>query len=214
MPPEDYKQFLAQFPVVHHFKGVVFISPDTELNCIFYIETGTVRKYDITKFGEKVVMNVFTAPTLIPLSWLLNKTPNHYYFEALDDLALRCIPADVMSAYLQDNPTIVYDLLRQVYLGLENTQRRVAYLMRGSLKSRVLFELLIEARRSGDAQPDGSHIININETELAERAGLSRETISRELAKVFKSGDLCQRHGRSIIIRSLQELDEVLRKIT
>jgi CRP-like cAMP-binding protein len=214
MPPEDYQQFLLQFPLLHYTKGEVFISPDTLIECTYYIEQGTVRKYDITKFGEKVVMNVFNTPSLIPLSWALNKTPNRYYFEALEDLTLRCIPADILSAYLKEHPTIAYHLLQQVFLGLENTQRRVAYLMRGSLRSRVLFELLIEARRSGDAQADGSYVINVNETELAERAGLSRETISRELAKVFKTSDLCQRHGRAITIRSLEELEAVLQKIT
>jgi CRP-like cAMP-binding protein len=213
-PLSDYDQFLSQFPLRRYPKGHILISPNEELSGVFFVESGKIRKYDITKYGEKVVMNVFNAPTLIPLSWVLNKTPNLYYFEALTLLSVRCIPTDEITAYLKTHPAMVYGLLQQVYSGLENTQRRVMYLTRGSIRSRLLFELLIEARRSGEVQNDGSCIINISVTEVAERAGLSRESISRELAKVFKSTDLCKRKGRLIVIQDLNELEEMLHKMT
>lgn len=213
-PLNDYDQFLSQFPLRRYPKGHILISPNEELSCVFFVESGKIRKYDITKYGEKVVMNVFNAPTLIPLSWVLNKTPNLYYFEALTLLSVRCIPTDEIAAYLKTHPAMVYGLLQQVYSGLENTQRRVMYLTRGSIRSRLLFELLIEARRSGEPQSDGSCIINISVTEVAERAGLSRESISRELAKVFKFTDLCRRKGRLIVIQDLNKLEEMLHKMT
>lgn len=211
-PSKTYDQFLSQFPLRRYSKGRVLISPDEEPAYIFFIAAGKVRKYDITKYGDQVVMNVFTAPTLLPLSWALNKTPNQYYYEAVTPLVVRYIPIKELTSYLKSDPDTAYSLLQQVYSGLENTQRRVVYLTRGNARSRLLFELLIEAQRSGEKQSDGSVIINISETELAERAGLSRETISRELAKVFKHVDVCKRQGRSIVIQDLDKIDEMLQK--
>jgi CRP-like cAMP-binding protein len=211
---DRYDQFLSQFPLRYYPAGHILISPNEELTGIYWIESGRVRKYDVTRFHDKVVMNVFSAPILFPLSWVLNHTPNMYYFEALSRVGVRFIPTEEIAAYLKTDPDLVYSLLQQVYLGLENTQRRVVHLTRGSARSRLLFELLIEARRSGEEQSNGSVIITISETDLAERAGLSRETISRELAKVFKISDLCVRQGRSIIIRDLQELEATLQKTT
>lgn len=209
-----YDQFLLQFPQKPYPKGSVLIPPCAKLTDVIFLRSGTISKYTITKYGEKVIMNVFTAPVLLPLSWVLNKSPNRYYFEAQTAVEVRWIPANELSSYLKTDPETTYHLLQQVYVGLENTQQRIAYLMRGSLKSRLLFELAIEARRAGTVRDDGGYVITIGEIELAERAGVSRETISRELAKLFKSGDLFARQGRSIVIRNLQELDELLRKIT
>lgn len=210
----DYNQFLSQFPLRHYPKGRMLIASHEEPNCIFYLEMGKVRKYDVTKYGEQVVINIFKAPNLLPLSWVLNKTPNQYYYEASTRLVVRCIPTEALSAYLLTHPAIVYDLLQQVYEGLENSQRRVVYLTRGTARTKLLFELLIEARRSGEAQSDGTILVSINETELAERAGLSRETISRALTKICKTTDICQRKGRSIVVKSLDELSDMLDRLT
>lgn len=212
--PTDFEQFLSQYPLRRYTKGRILISPDEEMTHIFFLEAGRVRKYDVTRFRDKVVISVLSAPILLPLSWALNKTPNLYYFETLTAVDVRRIPTDDINAYIKADPDLAYTLLKQVYSGLENTQRRVVYLTRGNARSRLLFELLIEARRSGEQQADGSYVITVSETDLAERAGLSRETISREFAKVFKLSDVCERQGRSIIIHDLHALDEMLQRTT
>lgn len=211
---KDFNEFVMQFPLRRYPEGRILISPNEEPEYIFFLESGKVRKYDVTRFRDKVVISVFNSPILFPLSWALNKTPNLYYFEALTAIAVRCVPTDQVTEYLKTDPALAFSQLKQVYFGLENTQRRVVYLTRGNARSRLLFELLIEARRSGEAQPDGSYTITISESDLAERAGLSRETISRELAKVFKLNNVCKRQGRSIVIQNLQELDEMLQRTT
>lgn len=210
----DYDQFLSQFPLRRLAKGRMLISPDEEPECIFSLEAGRVCKYDMTKYGEQVVINIFKAPTLLPLSWALNKSPNQYYYEATTRLTVRCIPTEELSVYLKSHPEMVYDLLQQVYEGLENSQRRVVYLTRGTAQTKLLFELLVEAKRSGEIQPDGTILVSINETELAVRAGLSRETISRTLTKVCRSSDVCKRVGRSIVVKSITELNDLLEKLT
>lgn len=207
-------QFYSQFPLEKIPKGALLLSPNEEQDCIFYLESGQICKYDISRFGEKAVMNVFSVPGLIPLSWLLNGALNKYYFEAQTPVTIRRVPPDVANAHLLANPEIMYSMLQFVYIGLEITQRRVAQLMRGGLRSRVLFELLVEARRCGEAQADGTTIIRIGEAELADRAGLSRETISRELSKLFKSGNMCTRQGRSIVVRDVDELDAMLQIVS
>lgn len=208
---DEYEQFLAQFPIKQYAKGEVLMSPDENPEHVFFLQTGKVSKYDVTKYGERVVMNVFTRPILFPLSWVLNRTINRYYYEAVLPVTVRCIPLLQAEAYLQSNPAVVYKFLQEVYAGLEDTQRRVVHLTRGTARSQLMFELLFEARRSGKLQKDGSCVITISATEIGQRAGLSRETISRELAKILRSDDLYRRRGRSIVIRDVEELDQKLR---
>lgn len=213
MSTTDYDQFLSQFPMRQYPKGRMLIMSKTNPECLFLLVTGKVRKYDVTRYGEQVVINVFKAPALFPLSWVLNGTPNRYYYEASTRVTVRCVPTEEFAGYLQSHPDLAYSLLCKVYEGLEESQRRVVHMTRGNARSKLLFELGIEARRSGEVQPNGSIIITVHETELAERAGLSRETISRELVKLCRSSDVCKRRGRSVVIDSLPELDKMLEKI-
>jgi CRP-like cAMP-binding protein len=77
--------------------------------------------------------------------------------------------------------------------------------MSGTARSRLLYELLIEARRFGEKQPDGGYVLQSNETDLAARSGLSRETISREMKKLKAQGLVDITKSR-IIIHSLDEI--------
>ncbi|MNQ88997.1 hypothetical protein D3C85_1042900 [compost metagenome] len=82
--------------------------------------------------------------------------------------------------------------------------------MSGDAHDRLLFELFIEARRSGEMQSDGSCVVNVSLADLAQRAGLTRETISRELGKIIQSHELISRQNRSLVISDLRALKEQL----
>lgn len=72
-----------------------------------------------------------------------------------------------------------------------------------------LYELLIECRRFGDKQTDGSCRIALKETELAARAGLTRETVSREMQKLVAEGLVMA--GRSgIVVTGIDALEKKL----
>jgi CRP-like cAMP-binding protein len=51
-----------------------------------------------------------------------------------------------------------------------------------------MYELLVECRRFGKQQAQGSYLLRTNESDLAARSGLSRETVSREMQKLKESG--------------------------
>lgn len=87
--------------------------------------------------------------------------------------------------------------------------RRMAYLMASNAKNIVMYGLLIEARRFGTKQADGSCIILLSETELANRVGLSRESVSRQVKKL-KNAELLENEHGSIIIKDLVALERAL----
>jgi CRP/FNR family transcriptional regulator len=203
-------EFFSQYPIKRYHKGQILIYANEDPSGIFYLESGRVRKYDVSPAGDEVVLNIFKTSVFFPISWALNHTPNHYFFEAATPIEVRRAPVVEVMRYLEANPDVIYGLLKQVHAGLENTQRRVVNLMAGDARSRLLFELIIETRRSGELQDDGSYVIGISLSELAQRAGLSRETISRELKRLIESKKLLKRRGRMLVIRDLHLLEELL----
>jgi CRP/FNR family transcriptional regulator len=206
---KDLNTFFSQYPIKQYAKGQILIYAYEDPSGIFYLESGKVRKYDVSDEGSEVILNVFTPKVFFPIAWAINKTPNKYFFEAQTEIEVRRAPVDAFIAYLESRPNVIYELLKQVHNGLEDTQRRVVYLMGGNTHSRLLFELLIEAKRSGEMRSDGSCLITIGIADLARRAGLSRETISRELGRVIQSGVLT-REGHSLLIHDMHDLEKQL----
>jgi CRP-like cAMP-binding protein len=207
---KQMEEFFSQYPIKQYHKGQILIYSDEDPAGVFYLVSGMVRKYDIDKRGDEVVLNVFMPSVFFPMSWAINKTPNRYFFEALTPIEVRRAPVADVDEFLQSHPELALSLLRQVYLGLETAQRRIVHLMGGDTRRRLLYELLVEARRFGSVQEDGSTVVLIGMNDLSQRAGLSRERISREFAKLTEPDGVLIRHGRHIIIRSLSKLEEEL----
>lgn len=203
-------EFFSQYPVKQYNKGQLLIYAHEDPTGIFYLESGSVRKYDIGPAGDEVVLNVFKSKIFFPIAWAINKAPNKYFFEAATPIEVRRAPVDAFNAYLDAHPKLIFSLLKQVHGGLEDAQHRIVLLMDGDAHSRLLFELYIEGRRSGEMRPDGSCIVSVSLADLAQRAGLTRETISRELGKIVQSNELISRRGRSLVISDFDALKKQL----
>ncbi len=207
--PKKVADFFASYPLKSIDDGQIIIQAGNQPAGVYFIESGEVRQYDISERGDEVVVNVFKAGAYFPMSWAINKEPNQYFFEASADSGIRIAPAGEVVAFLHKNSDILYDLLRRVFVGTDVLQRRMAHLMAGDANSRTLFELIVQCRRFGQLQQDGSYILPIHEQELARRAGLSRETTNRILTKLKKTGVLGVTH-KALSVRNLAEIEREL----
>ncbi len=145
---------------------------------------GIVEQYDITPEGNKVTVNIFKPPAFFPMSWAINKVPNTYFFAALTRVRLKQADADKTVEFLRSSPDVAFDLLSRVYRGTDALLRRVAVATSGAASSRLLLELLIESYRFGTVIDSSTRLVKIQQTDLASRSGLARETVSRELHKM------------------------------
>jgi CRP/FNR family cyclic AMP-dependent transcriptional regulator len=180
-------QFFSAYAPRTFDKGHILIRAHEQPPFVFHLTSGRVKQYDISYRGDQVILNVFKPPAFFPMSTAINHTPNFYFFEAETPLELRQAPADDAVAFLKSNPDVLFDLLARVYRGSDGLLGRVAHLMASSARSRLLYELLIEARRFGVVSGPGA-TLEINESDIGARAGLARETVSREMSKLKDEG--------------------------
>jgi len=185
---EKVRLFFTTYPKRTYPKGQILVFADENPEHIYYLASGQVRKYDVSYRGDEVIVNIFKTGAFFPMSWALNKQPNRYFYKTEAATELHITPADDALQFLKDNPDVALDLLARVYRGTEGLFGRMVHLMSGTAKSRLLYELIIECRRFGAKQPDGSYQLSATEVDLAARSGLSRETVSREMRKVKAHG--------------------------
>lgn len=201
--------FFAKYPERKFDKREIMIRAESGLPGIFYLNEGRVSQYDITSTGDEVVVNVFKPGAFFPMSAAINQVPNNYYFEASTKVVARLAPADQVVQFLKDNPDVLLDLLSRVYRGMDGILRRMAHMMGGDAKSRMLFELINAANRFGEQQSDGSILLQLKESDLARHSGLSRETISRAIREL-KAGGLVEVQRGSLAIKDLKQLEATL----
>lgn len=154
--PNKVSIFFNNYPLRTFEKRQILIRPETPLPGVFYLVEGRVSQYDIASSGSEVVVNIFKPGAFFPMSTALNNTPNYYFFETSTEVKVRVAPAEAAVHFLQDNPDITLDLLKRVYKGTDGVLRRMAHLMGGDAKHRLLFEILNTAYRFGELQKDGS----------------------------------------------------------
>lgn len=203
------EEFFNQYPLKEFEKGELLLMADDKPKHIYHIIEGHVREYDISYRGDEIVVNVFKAPAFFPMSWPLAKIPNRYFFEAGEKLKVHLAPPDEVLDFIKANPDVSLDLLTRLYIGVDGMRRRMAHLMGGSAKSRLLYELILECRRFGKVRKDGSYLIIIKETEIGSRSGLSRETVSRCM-KELKNLNLISVSREGIVLRDLDALEQKL----
>jgi len=200
--------FFAAFQSRKYGKDHILISPFDRTIDVYHLVSGQVREYDISDQGDKVVVNLFQPPAFFPISIAVNQSVNRYYFETVGEVMIRRAPAEEVVRFLKTNPDIVYDLLKRVFLGTDVMQRRMVHAMSSTARIRVLYELWLDARRLGEKQADGTLLVPIRVYELAARTGLTRETASRELAKLLSLG--IKNSLRGVIVRNLNDLEKGL----
>lgn len=206
---QKLEDFFSQYKHQRYKKGEILIRADEEPGGIFYLKAGTVKEYTISKKGEELVVNIFKPGAFFPMSWAINNSTNFYYYEALSELEVwRCKKEDAID-YMKSNNDVLYDLLSRVYKGLDGMLLRMVYLMSENAQDRLMTELIIQAKRFGENQKDGSVAVKVTEKDLASQTGMTRETVSRVI-KLLKDRGLVSLQKGVLTVHNISSLESEL----
>lgn len=205
-------KFFGNYREREYAKGQVLILNGDDSSYVYHLLSGRVKQYDVTYRGDEVILNVFQPPAFFPMSLAINKGTNPYTYEAETEVTLQQAPVDEVIQFIKENPDVLYNLLARVYRGTDGLLTRMAHLMASSAKGRLMYEILLSVRRYGKKGSQGSHILVMNEKDLAARAGLSRETVSREMHKLIAENLIKLDHG-TITLHNLDQFESKLGKV-
>ncbi len=202
-------QEFSKYPRRTYPRGQILVFADESPEHVFYLVEGRVREYDVSYRGNEIIVNIFKPTSFFPMSWVVNKTPNKYFYKTETPTVLHIVPVEAALAFVMSNPDVVLDLLSRVYKGMDGLLGRLVHLMSGTAQSRLIYELITGCYRFGEQTKDGSFILNASEVDIAARSGLSRETVSREMHKL-KDEHLVSTAKGSISIKSIASLQKKL----
>jgi CRP/FNR family transcriptional regulator len=120
--------------------------------------------------------------------------------EALSDGELLALPATAVKALLARHPEISVKLVAALVRRLRAANERISRQSFQTVPSRVagvLSQLVSETPRSGEG---GEVTIRMNQADLAQLAGTSRESVSRFLADLERAGVVRSGRGRVSVL--------------
>ncbi len=176
---EKILAFCQKYPHKFSKKNEKLLGPEKSTEGVFILLEGAVRMFTISKDGIDLSLNLYKPVSFFPMEWVLNDTTNKYHYETLIDSTYALVPKEDMKTFLEENSDILMDLLQRIYKGLGGYFLRMESLLTNNAYFRIVIQLIIQYRRFGED-------IKLTHAQIASLTGLSRETVTREIKKLFE----------------------------
>jgi CRP/FNR family transcriptional regulator len=171
-------------------KGEFIIRPGETPPGVFYIESGLVKAYDITKYGEENLLVIRKTGEILALTWAVTGEDRSIIYSALRETVVWEISQPKFIEYMRSKPEAslpLIDLLTYMY---RNHSERILSLEYRSVRERLISFLLSASRQFGKSAGKGSILIDapLKHQDIASSINSSRETTSREMAYLERKG--------------------------
>lgn len=95
-------------------KGEFLIHPGEAPPGVFYIETGLVKAYDITKYGEENLLILRKDGELLALTWAITGEDRHIIYQALAPTTVWLTRKETFLQFVQDHPEAALPLVDMI----------------------------------------------------------------------------------------------------
>ncbi len=205
-PTNDLVNLFHQGTRITFNKGEFIIRPGSPPTGIFYISSGLVKAYDITRYGDENLLIIRKEGEVLGLTWGITGLHRNIIYAALAPTTVFRIDRDMFLEHLQKYPRIALPLLDMLVNMYRLHSERIINLEYRSVRERLASFLLTTSNRFG-VKTDAGLVINVplRHQDIASSISATRETTSRELAALERQGVLTSQ--QSII--TLTNLDKL-----
>lgn len=179
-------------------KGEFIIRPGGKPQGVFYIQSGLVKAYDITKYGEENLLIIRKAGDVIGLTWAITGEDRGIIYSALARSELLLLTREQFLELVRAHPETalpLIDLLVEMY---KRHSERIMNLEYRTVRERLVSFLLTTAKRFGEETPEGIVLtMPLRHQDIASSISATRETTGRELSALERQGLL--KSAQSII---------------
>lgn len=169
-------------------KGESIVRASDEPHGIYYIESGFVKAYVITKYGEENNLLVRQHDDMFPLIWAFTGVHRDVTYQALDDTVLWRVARSEFINYLKQNEHVVPVILDMAIEAYRLHSERVMTLEYRTVKERLASFLLTHAERfDGGNTKRLALSAPIRRHDIASSINASRESTSRALSSLAKA---------------------------
>jgi len=181
-------EFFETGTTLHYKKGESIIRPGDEPRGIYFIQSGFVKAYAITKYGEENNLIIRNDGDIFPFIWVFTGEHRDITYEAMSDTTLFRVAKSEFLAFLKQNEHVVSAILDMAVEAYRLHSERVMSLEYRTVKERLASFLLTHVERFGSKGTKGRALsAPIRRHDIAGSINASRESTSRELAGLARA---------------------------
>src|SRR6266540_346917 len=174
-------------------KGEFVIRPGETPSGVFYIKSGLVKAYDITKYGEENLLIIRKPGEILGLTWAITGQNRSIIYATLAPTELFQITREQFITFLRTSPEAALPLVDMVIDMYRLHSERIITLEYRSVRERLISFLLSTAKRFGEEDMDDHDEavvlqVPLKHQDIASSISATRETTSRELAYLERQG--------------------------
>jgi CRP/FNR family transcriptional regulator, cyclic AMP receptor protein len=195
---EEDLEAIAEVSVSRRYQAgeVVFREGDGGDTC-FVVRSGLARAVRQHSDGRSITLSHFGPGDIFGELAMFDDEPRSATVDVIDALEAVAIPGRDMQRLMREHPEIAVKLNTALAQRLRATNERLARQSFQTVQSRVaavLTQMVATARSGNEGESDV--VIALTQADLAKLAGSSRESASRFLASLERSGVITQGRGR------------------
>ena len=176
---------------------IVFRENDDGDTC-YVIRDGRARAIRSHPDGRSITLADFRAGDIFVELAMFDHEPRSATVEVLEPTELIAILGADMRRLMAEHPSIAVKLVASLAQRLRTTNERLARQSFQTVQSRLAAVLTDLVQRTGPTGADEVTIVS-TQADLAQLAGCSRESTSRFLAELARSGIITQRRGQFVV---------------
>jgi CRP-like cAMP-binding protein len=189
-------------------KGSIVFFQSDPAEALFLVRSGCIAIFLNSADGRELVINEARAGDYFGELSILTGLPRSASAAARENSELLMVPAAAFSRLLEDEPQVVQHLLKMTALRLTASTERegaLAFLDAAGRIVRYLLQLDLENSERG--------YMILSQEELAQRTGLTRQTVANILGRWRRAGWLLTGRGR-IMLLNRPALEKVAQEST
>lgn len=192
-------------------KNDIIISPNSIPAYVFYIDSGIVKAYDVTKYNEDNLLIIRKSGEIFPLIWALTNQERQITYQSISNNTITWqISRQNFIEHVNSNSNLLFPLLDMTLEMYRLHSERILNLEYRTVRERIVSFLFTMSQRFGTKKHDRIVIeLPLRHQDIASSINSSRETTTRELTNLTKKGYL-EYNRNYIIIKEPDKLEKLI----
>ena len=181
----------AKIAMKEFSKNEIILREEDTSQFMYIILVGKVKAVQTTEEGKEIILAIHQADEFFGEISLIDGKTSSATVMAIEDSLIAIISRKNFYSLILNQSKVLERLLQILCSRLREAWKRIHILNFRDAQERLRMLLMILSADSGEKTPEGVLInVKLTHQELAEMAGLTRETVTRELNKLRRKGEI------------------------
>lgn len=209
---EDMLEILKMIQHKSYKKGEFLCHEGDFLETLFIVNSGKVKLSKFNKDGKEQILNIINDGGIFGEFYLFTEDePSNFSAVAVSNVKICALSKNDMDYILTKHPTMSKKILVEISKKLIRTENLVQNLSNVNTDSKIAFVLLELSDKYGINSDHEIKIeLPITREEMANYAGVTRETMSRKLHQLENEGIIETIGNKIIIIKEIETIENFI----